>query len=65
MADISDEDLADPNIKFFCEQNPGWRKVCVLVRIYGVGSCAVLGGTIHMISMEKIIFLWKKYIPME
>ena len=28
LAPISEKDLLNPNIKFFNEWNPGWRKVC-------------------------------------
>ena len=28
VAPISEKELLNPNIKFFNERNPGWRKVC-------------------------------------
>jgi len=27
VAPLSEKDLANPHIAFFCEQNPGWQKV--------------------------------------
>ena len=29
---ISDEDMKDPDIKFFCENNPGWADVSMCIK---------------------------------
>ena len=33
LAPISERELLNQHIKFFNEQNPGWRKVCALFRL--------------------------------
>ena len=31
---MTDEDMKDPDVKFFCETNPGWADVSVYICMY-------------------------------